>query len=467
MKLTQRLLVQMLAIVAVLVGAVVLIIDHRLHRRIVAETTFQLSREAKIIAVEWTPALDPDWLADRTGAASGHRVTLISPNGTVIGDTDFDGDRLGRLENHRARPEVVEASRSGIGSAVRASPSTGEDQLYVAVRAPLGIARVSVTTRAVEQIFYVARRDVLIAGAMSLALAIGLAGLYSRAVSRPIVELRDVAMSLAAGNLSARPTLSAPGEVGDLARALTALGEQLGERLSAVEAEQSRRRDFVANVSHELRTPLTVVGGFAETLMDPTLAREKVVEFAGAMLSHSRRMQRLVNDLLDLSRIESGAWSPKAQEVLLPELLSEITAGVSEIARDKGIDFRIDVPRDGQLVWADRVALSQILLNLLENAVRHTNRGRILVRAGGNADGVEIKVEDTGAGIAPEHLPRIFERFYRADPGRARETGGTGLGLAIVKHLIESHGGRVTAHSVLGEGTAIGVFLPNSQAVRS
>jgi two-component system, OmpR family, phosphate regulon sensor histidine kinase PhoR len=567
-RLTQRLLLQTLGIIAILVASVVVIIDNRIHHRIIEETTLELSREAKLVAIEWTPATDADALADRAGAVTGHRVTLIDPQGVVIGDTDFDGPALARLENHSRRPEVLQAKASGVGSSLRLSPSTGEEQLYVAVTAPLGVARVSVTTNAVETIFDAARRDVLIAGFISLLLASALAALFSRAVSRPIVELRDVARALAAGQLDARPALSAPGEVGDLADALHRLGEQLGARLLALQTEQSRlsalvdslnegviaiapdhrvtemsaparemldisaplpfstdflprdptlrraisdalsgrntgpveivlgkrtvslnarplkqggavialfdltpakhleavRRDFVANVSHELRTPLTVIGGFAETLADPLLSREKVVDFSATILTHARRMQRLVDDLLDLSRIESGGWTPKPETIAATVLFREMVSASGPAAAAKGLQLRTSIAPGAEIIWADRTAVAQMILNLVENAIRHTARGAITIGACVADEGTEIFVADTGSGITAAHLSRIFERFYRVDTGRAREMGGTGLGLAIVKHLAEAHGGSVSAASEVDKGTTIRIFLPRPAA---
>jgi len=567
-RLTSRLLLQTLGIVAVLIVAVVVIIDHRLHQRIVDETTLELAREARLVALEWKPGTDADSLAHQAGAATEHRVTLISPDGTVIGDTDFDLLALKDLQNHNTRPEVIAARRSGMGSSLRLSPSTGEEQLYVAVTASPGIVRVSVTTAAVEDSFDAARRDVYVAGFIAVLLALVLAVFFSRSVSMPIIRLRDVARSIAAGNLTARPALAAPGEVGDLADALHRLGEQMQARLLALEAEQSRlsalvdslnegvialsadqrvvqinpaardlleireavpfaidflprepalrraisdalaghgtgpveialsrrtlslnalplrqggavvalfdlspvrrleavRRDFVANVSHELRTPLTVISGFAETLTDPNLPRERSAEFAKTILTHARRMQRLVDDLLDLSRIESGGWSPKPEIVGVDDLLGELTAGPSSAASEKGVRVVTAVSPDSRVIWADRTALVQIVLNLLENAVRHTQHGSVTVGTRRADGGVEFYVADTGGGIAGEHLSRIFERFYRVDTGRARETGGTGLGLAIVKHLVEAHGGRVSAISSVGAGTTIGVILPDPPA---
>jgi signal transduction histidine kinase len=172
-------------------------------------------------------------------------------------------------------------------------------------------------------------------------------------------------------------------------------------------------------------------------------------------------MQRIVDELLDLSRIESGHWKPRPQEVRIAEVAAEVFGRVIATAKSKGIALDARTESGADVVYADRTALEQILLNLVENAVRYTGeRGRITIETRRAANGVDLIVSDTGAGIPPEHLARIFERFYRADSGRSRESGGTGLGLAIVKHLVEAHGGSVRADSVLGAGTTIRIFFP-------
>jgi signal transduction histidine kinase len=564
-KLAPRLLLQSLAIVGVMVISVVLIIDNQLYSSIVEQTTHDLAGEARLVATEWRPDVDPDSLADQAGAATGHRITLIDSTGHVVGDSEFDGPALQALENHATRPEVVAARRSGLGSIRRMSPSTGEEQLYVAVKAPRGTARVSVTTRAVEDIFASARSGVLVAGLISFLLAGILAVLFSRSVSRPIVDLSNVARSLAAGERKRHPPLAAPGEVGDLADAVHRLAEQLEARISALAAEQSVlsalvetlnegviaispahevvrisetgrrllsidrpvpfavdflprdatlrnaislalngtatepeeliiddttlsltarplvnggavvalfdltpirkleavRRDFVANVSHELRTPLTIIGGFAETLQDPEIPAARRAEFAKTIFSNTQRMQRIVDELLDLSRIETGHWRPRPESIRIADLAAEVFARSAASAKSKSVALDTSIDSEAQTIVADRTALDQILMNLVENALRHTGEGgRITIQTLAEADGVSLIVSDTGSGIPPEHLPRIFERFYRADSGRSREAGGTGLGLAIVRHLVEAHGGMVRAESVVGTGTTIRIFFP-------
>lgn len=388
--------------------------------------------------------------------------------------------------------------------------------------------------------------------------------------TRTVRQLRDAADALAAGDLSVRPSLATPGELGELSDALWRVSEQLGGRIEALQAEDALlgavieslnegvlafnaqqqvvrinrvarellqlgdeplpmhvdqlprdaplhravqaalrgtatspieagigdrtlaltatplgggggavvalfdltqvrrleqiRRDFVANVSHELRTPLTVVSGFAETLADDDPPPDQRRQFAEVIRTHSQRMHRIVDDLLDLSRIESGGWVPKPEEVDVRELAAEALAAAAPAAESKGVALALDVAQDVAPVIVDRTAVRQILSNLIDNSLRHTDAGQVTVFATRVAGGTELGVRDTGSGITPDHLPRIFERFYRVDPARTRESGGTGLGLAIVKHLVDAHGGTLTAESELGRGTAIAAFFPSGAA---
>ncbi|MDF2774395.1 MAG: phoR [Geminicoccaceae bacterium] len=235
--------------------------------------------------------------------------------------------------------------------------------------------------------------------------------------------------------------------------------------LTPVRRLEMVRRDFVANVSHELRTPLTVIAGFAETLLDDSLPAEQRRQFAATVLASAQRMQRLVDDLLDLSRIESGGWTPNPTDVDVSGVATEALTAAEPMRGGKPIELRQEISADAATVWADATALRQVLTNLVDNAVRHTTGGFVSVFTRRVADGVAVGVKDTGIGIPPEHLPRIFERFYRVDAGRSRSEGGTGLGLAIVKHLVERHGGRVRAESTVGGGTTIWAEFPGRDGV--
>src|SRR5437879_108487 len=199
------------------------------------------------------------------------------------------------------------------------------------------------------------------------------------------------------------------------------------------------RRDFVANVSHELKTPLTAIAGYAETLAAESLDSQ-ATGFAQTIVDNAHRMQRLVDDLLDLSRIESGGWQPEPRDIGIDAAAREAWRPFAERASSRDVQLETD----SGSVNSDPEALRQTFTNLFDNALRHTpTGGRIRVYAQRAGHDTVVRVSDTGSGIGADHLPRIFERFYRVDPGRSRQEGGTGLGLAIVKHLVEAHGGRV------------------------
>ena len=454
MKLAHRLLLYSFSVITVLVLVVVVILDRRLGVRVSAEIRGELTREARFVAVQWTPTTNADELADIAGSALGHRVTLIDPQGLVVGDSEFDGAALSALENHRNRPEVIVAAGGKPGFSRRMSPSKGDEELYVAVPSTSGVARVSVGTQTVDQIFSGARRDVIGAGLVALTMAMLLSVVFARSISSPITGLRDVARAMAEHDFS-QPVVKAPGEVGELARTLHQLSSQ-------IEGLENMRRDFVANVSHELRTPLTIVGGFAETLVEDDPPAPVRREFAGMILSNTRRMQRIVDELLDLSKIESGGWIPDATHLEIGGVAEEIAGASRGAAASKGVVIQIDVSPSASQVYADRTAIRHILGNLVENAVRHTSAGSVTIFSEADGRWVTVGVSDTGEGIQPVHLPRIFERFYRADKGRGRDQGGTGLGLAIVRHMTEAHGGRVSAESTPGAGTTIRTSFPPS-----
>ncbi len=237
MRLASRLLAGSLIVVLLLVAAIVLIAGGRLHGRLLEEKVDELSRASRVVAAHWRPGVDADSLAHVDGAALGYRVTLIDSSGTVVGDAEFGADARRRLENHSSRPEIVAARATGIGSARRQSASAGDEELYVAVRHPLGFARVSITTARLESVVNGAQRDVLASGLVALGGALVLAFIFARSLSQPVVELRDVARAIAGGDLSRRPALSAPGEIGDLATALQRMTEQLATRVAALQED--------------------------------------------------------------------------------------------------------------------------------------------------------------------------------------------------------------------------------------
>ena len=568
MTLVRRLLLGSLVVVVTLVIGIVLIAGARLRERLIAEQTDELTRDARLVALEWTRGVNADSLARRAGDALGSRVALIDSTGTVMGDSQFEAEARRRLDNQGDRPEVIAARATGAGSARRRGASAGDEELHVALRHPLGFVRVSLPTTRLDAVVDGARRDILASGLVALAGVLALSVVFARSISQPVVELRDVARAIADGDLSRRPALSAPGEIGDLATALHRMSEQLATRLDALEADdhlmtavlesleegvlaidergmvvrinqrgrmlldafaplpfprellprdravraavdqamagqpappeevslhdrtvtvasrplsssgavmtvldltvlrrlETIRRDFVANVSHELKTPLTAVSGYAETLLDDGIPPDQRRQFVETIRENAGRMQRIVDDLLDLSRIESGGWRPNVGRVDVAGVVLDVFAAVRGAADAKSLRLSAAIAPAAAIVHADPTAFRQVVSNLVENAVRYTHVGGVTLRTRLGETGVWVDVLDTGVGIAPEHVPRIFERFYRADPARSRDQGGTGLGLAIVRHLVDSHGGRVEAASVLGRGTTISVLFPNVAA---
>jgi two-component system phosphate regulon sensor histidine kinase PhoR len=224
------------------------------------------------------------------------------------------------------------------------------------------------------------------------------------------------------------------------------------------------RRDLVANVSHELRTPLTAIRGYAETLQAGGLASERATEFIGIIHRHAERLSRLLDDLLELSRLEAGRRPLKREAFPLRPLVQRSLDLVRPKASHRRVDLSIDVP-EGPNLMGDSEALEQVLVNLLDNAVKYTQQtGKVLLRARtegvGSAARWRIAVSDDGIGIESVHLPRVFERFYRVDSGRSRDMGGTGLGLAIVKHLTHAMSGRVGVESEPGKGSTFWIELP-------
>ena len=229
--------------------------------------------------------------------------------------------------------------------------------------------------------------------------------------------------------------------------------------ISEIRRLEQVRRDFVANASHELKTPLTSIRGYAETLLDDDLPEKLTLEFLTSIRKNSLRLEHLVEDLLDLSKLESGGWTGRRESVDTKEVAEEAWQVVRDIEDKDGIAF--DILGDFS-VMGDREGLFHVFRNLLENSIRHTDSGgSINVSMALTQDSmVEVVISDDGEGIPNESLPRIFERFYRADSARARDFGGTGLGLAIVRHLVSEMGGEVVAESQLGQGTTVRFTVP-------
>ena len=227
---------------------------------------------------------------------------------------------------------------------------------------------------------------------------------------------------------------------------------------------EQMRKDFVANVSHELRTPITSIKGFAETMLEDELDKQLEQHFLSIIHKESHRLQLLIQDLLDLSKLEKADFHLNYQTIHVDHLIRESVEMAKVQAKEKSI--ALTIAGENELVLsADYDRLKQVILNHIYNAINYTpNGGKVTVAAYNSSGYVKIEVSDTGMGIAPEALPRIFERFYRVDKARSRNTGGTGLGLSITKHIVEAHDGQIFVDSVVGQGSTFTIMLPKEQA---
>lgn len=577
-----------LALAGIVTSAVALVIVLLVQGRILradtrTETRERLRAEARILAEAISERLSSegpgpwiDELVDRSGRSTETRLTVITLDGAVVGDTTASEAALHAIENHAGRPEVQAALSLGEGADERLSSTTGERQMYVAVHIHhdgrlLGVARASMSLARVEMRTAELQRSLGLALLSVLLLASGLAWGLSRPLAEPMSRIMEGAQALASGDLDRRILEDRRDEFGKLAQVLNRAAFGIQEQFAAATRERARfsavlsamedgllavdhqgmvllandalarshgvsgspgthylevfrqaeigalidqvltsgerrtaeidipgsgrsfvlvgvpfpaapgeahgavitfhdiserrrvdriRRDFVANASHELRTPLTSIRGFVEALEDGGVEEaETANRFLSRIRANADRMASLVDDLLELSRLESGVRAAALEPIDGTAVAADVVASFVKIAARKSITLTsVSAPTPRVLSDPDR--LRRILEHLVDNAIKYTpDGGRVSVRIQANDGEAVVSVEDTGPGIGAEHLPRLFERFYRVDTARSRELGGTGLGLSIVKHLAESMGAVVKVTSTLGKGSRFEVRM--------
>ena len=291
----------------------------------------------------------------------------------------------------------------------------------------------------------------VVSGLAGLAAAVVLAMILSRQLMRPLEALTGVVRRFGADRYDTRASETGPTQVRELASAFNAMAERVSDNERAM-------RGFIADVSHELRTPLTSIRGFVEALRDGTVTNpERRASSLEVVHQETQRMLRMIEQLLDLSRLEAGEYRLQLSMIDLDELLSYVEAMFGKRATEQGVQLRFEAAADAPVIEADYDRLVQVLNNLLDNALRHTSDGSVTVSARHVDDGLEISVADTGEGIAPNDLNRLFDRFWQP---ASRSGPGAGLGLAISRQIVRAHGGRISAQSVLEGGTTITVWLP-------
>ena len=367
------------------------------------------------------------------------RITWVDAQGKVLYDDEADADTL---PNHADRPEIRAAMETGEGEIVRTSDTLNMNTFYYALRLDNGtVLRLSVDARSLSSVFLAAVPVLVLVAAVIFLVCIFLGHFLTAQLIAPIEEMAE--------HLDEPAREPSYRELEPFARKIRSQHEKI---LSAAQS----RQDFTANVSHELKTPLTAISGYAELIENKMVDGEQQIRFAGEIRKNAVRLLNLINDIIDLSELDSTAAPVKMQPVEMLSLSQEVCAGLQVSAQQRQVRLQC-FGREAQ-VTGDRELLKELLENLVQNAIRYNREGgfvQVTVKEQGSH--VSVTVEDSGIGIPEDAKDRVFERFYRVDKSRSRETGGTGLGLAIVKHIAQIHDANITLDSTLGKGTKIAV----------
>ena len=385
---------------------------------------------------------------ERVGSVSGSHIVVFDAEGAIVADSHPALSIIGVARNG--------PPRRGTSRAARRNPVRyGNDVVgaFTVSAVPAGEPPApGVAEPVAAQISAGVNRSLVWAGIGAAALGTLMVWLISRRTLAPLKNLGAAARRLGSGDLSSRAETSGPTEVRELAQSFNIMAEGLEEA-------ERHRRNLTADVAHELRTPLSNIQGYLEAIKDGVVQPTRgTIDTIHGQAMH---LSRLVEDLRLLAQVEAGALELELHPTGVEELLQSCVEAVRPRADAKEVGLNLEVAHSLPTVELDTTRISQVVDNLLENAITHTPEGgSVTVSANAVEGDIEIAVADTGPGIAPEELSRLFERFYRADPSRDRSTGGAGLGLTIARRLVEAHGGTIEVSSVVGEGTRFTIRLP-------
>lgn len=368
------------------------------------------------------------------------RITLIEPSGKVLFDTDAQSSEMG---NHKERPEIQDAVKNGEGESIRESTTLSKSLFYYAVRQSDGnILRISKESESF--ISFLMRVSPMIAGVILLLVFVGfvLSRYLSNSFVRPIEKL-------ASDIERVRPDTSY--------RELTPLLQTIQKQHEDIVKSSKMRQEFTANVSHELKTPLTSISGYSELIENGMAKEDDCRRFAGEIHKNAGRLLTLINDILQLSELDSQDFSADFVTVELGQVVKNCIKSLELNASGRGV--RLTYEGIGMFpVTGSPKMLEELVYNLIDNGIRYNKEnGTVAIVLENCNKGTRLRVRDSGIGIKEEDQERVFERFYRVDKSRSKATGGTGLGLAIVKHIVESHGASIGIESKEGEGTEITV----------
>ena len=373
------------------------------------------------------------------------RVTWIGTDGNVLYDSEAE-----TLENHSDRPEYIDAVKTGEGKSVRKSNTLSKRIFYYAMRLEDGtVIRIAKEAESIWTIFMSALPIIIGLTILLYVMCYFLSKHLTAKLVKPVEELV---------NNAANPSLVP--EYKELVPFVGALKEQREDILRSA----TMRQEFTANVSHELKTPLTAISGYAELIENGMVSGDDSVRFAGEIRKNSTRLLSLINDIINLSELDDGV-KLNLEKMDLYEAAKNCVKNL-EVAAAKN-NVKLMLLGTSSYINADKAMMDEVLYNLCDNAIRYNNKdkgGNVIVDVSNTLDGkVKLTVKDDGIGIGKEHQERIFERFYRVDKSRSRESGGTGLGLAIVKHILTSHGAELSLASEPGKGTCITVTFEGAK----
>lgn len=297
---------------------------------------------------------------------------------------------------------------------------------------------------------------------IGLVITVLLGLLLAKAMVTPIQNLTSAAERVAAGDFSPKLNSEAQDEIGVLTRTFNRMSGQLKQTLDDLKKSEATRREFVANVSHELRTPITSIRSYAETLQDSEdLPDDTEQEFLGVIVKESDRMTKIVQDLLTLSRFDAGSFEFSFERFSFEKSIHDVYNMMQLEAQKHGHNFTLDFETPIPEITGDMIRIEQVLINMVSNAIKYTrDGGNINITAGKKDETVWVSVKDNGIGIPDEDVPKVFDRFYRVDKARSRDSGGTGLGLSIANEIVARHSGKIEISSQSGKGTTITMTLP-------
>ncbi|OGU27062.1 MAG: hypothetical protein A2X66_00435 [Ignavibacteria bacterium GWA2_54_16] len=321
--------------------------------------------------------------------------------------------------------------------------------------------RISVELTEVNRIMYEIRFKIVLVSIFVLVLVLIVVQFISRRLTKPLTEIADMVKEIKAGNLDQKLPVRTRDEIGRLASLINEMTDKLKADIEQLKKLERVRSEFLGNVSHELRTPIFSLKGFLETLLegaiDDPAVNKKFIEKA---YHHANRLDHLLSDLIEISRIESGEMKMSFRYFDVVSFLQQAVQDSADQCAAKNQRLVVHVPDGEVMVLGDKDRLMLAVGNIIDNASKYSPaESAITVDVIDREQFVTISISDNGPGIEPEHLPRIFERFYRVDKNRSRDVGGTGLGLAIVKHIIEAHGGKISVSSEVGKGTSFSFDL--------